>query len=89
MLHIAQTVARKQAVEEAKESSVPYRRYWTLVEKGRNDGYSDQQILAELERELERIKKDQRAGDPLFQKGVNNSKVSCVAAILKIIEELK
>lgn len=87
MAHIANTVARQQAAEKALDS--PYARYWALVEKARASGYDDELIIEELEAEAERVRYDEREGDRIFQKGLDNSKVSCLAALMSIIAEIK
>lgn len=89
MAHIAETMIRKELAVEAKNPKTSYTRYCQLVDRARAGGYSDADIIKELKEERKRISDDKREGDPLFQEGVHNSKVSCLHAISLIISELE
>lgn len=89
MEHIQTTLARKRLVDEAGDIDKAYHNYRAGVLAAQNSGMRKAAIIEELMDEMERIKLDQREGDPLFKVGVHNLKVACVAAINKIIEELK
>ncbi len=89
MQHIAETIKRKTLAEMAKNPATSYQKYTLKVEKAREAGYTTPQIIAALECEIERIKKDHRPGDPLFLQGIHNSKVACISSISVIIAELK
>ncbi len=87
MRHIAQTLIRKEAIEKAKEPSVS--KYWKKVRQAQAMGYLPEEIIKELESEKERIIADVREGDPFFQSGLENSKISCLNALTLIISDLK
>lgn len=89
LMHIAQTIARKQANLEALNEQKNYQKYMKMVERARSLGYLAEHIIKELEEERERIMKSKYEGDALFQDGVKNSKKACINAINSIISELK
>jgi len=90
MRHIQETLAKKQAVEKAKDMAAQLAKYRAQVERAQRAGYSNDQIAAELENEVAAVMADDRTSDdPLYQQGVHNAKVACVTAIRVIIAELK
>lgn len=86
MAHINNTMIRKQLVEKAKES--PYDNYKKKVDEALSLGFPKDKIIIELENEIQRIKKDIRAGDSLHMQGVLNAQNACMDAIYVLITEL-
>lgn len=89
MAHIAHTLARKKAAQEAGNTPTTYKKYRAIVDKAQAAGYSIDDIIYELEHEADSIRNDTREGDPLYLQGVANSKTACLNAITLIISELK
>lgn len=89
MMHIARTLAKKEAVQQASDEEASYRKYIDEVKKAIAYGYSMGKIIGELEKEKERIINDEREGDELVQMGVKNAKISCLVSINKIIDVLQ
>lgn len=89
MAHIAETIIRKRLAEDAKNPETSYEKYTKKVEAAKTAGYTTAEIIAALECEIERVRKDHRPGDALFLHGVNNSKLACISSISVIIAELK
>ena len=89
MEHIAETLTRKKAVEEARDTETAYQRYAEKAKKALEIGFTVPQVIEALENEIVRIQSDHRPGDPLFLHGVNNSKIACVSSISVLISELQ
>lgn len=89
MAHIAQTLARKDAVREAGNTQSSYARYTEMVKKAIENGWLMEDIVVELEGEKERIESDMREGDALFQQGMRATKTSCLNAIELVLSELR
>lgn len=89
MQHLAHTMVRKQMAAEAGNKQSSYSKYRKLVLTAKEMGFSNDQIIEELELEKNRIKKDIRVGDSIFQQGVANSQNACMVSIALIISELK
>lgn len=88
LAHINNMLIKKKLAEEAKESKTSYAKYSKLVEKARNEGHEDDEIIEELEREKERIINDYREGDPIFQSGLINAKAACLNSLELVISEI-
>ncbi len=89
MAHIAETIARKQLVEDAKKPETSYRQYKQIANEALGAGFTKEEIAESLEVVIEMIKNHNSSGDALFLQGVHNWKVSCIASIKVIIAELK
>lgn len=89
MAHIAQTLIRQQEAHEAYNPKSSYEKYTELVDNALKQGFTTEQIIAELEMEKKKIFNDQREGDAIFKSGFANVKASCLNALALIISELK
>lgn len=89
MAHLQNTLIRKQLMNEAGNKQSSYSRYRALVTRAREQGFTDEQIIHELLIEKERIKRDIRIGDSIFQQGVANSQNACMVSITLVISEIK
>lgn len=88
MMHIAHTLARKQAIKEAGDKLTTYGKYKQLILRAELNGFSKDEIVDELLKERERIEHDKRWGDALFQEGLENAQESSLNAIDKLIREI-
>lgn len=87
MAHLHNTFIKRRLAEDAAKTSID--KYEALVEKARRGGFSDEEIIAELEAEKIRVQSDLRMGDANFLQGVRNAQRSCLASIDFVISQLK
>lgn len=88
MKHIKETMARKQAANEAGNKETAYNHYKNKVAIAQKY-FKNEEIVQELEREMERVKNDKKIGDAIYLQGVANAQNACMVAIARIISELK
>ena len=82
--------ANGQLIEKKKPTT--FSKYKLLVDKAKGLGFTNQQIIEELESEKTRIMSDARMmgeKDPMIKSMARNVKVSCLAAIQVEISFLK
>lgn len=89
MAHMRNTLVRKDLANKASDKTTSYDRYKRMVDASVAEGWSNQEIVHELESEIVRIEADEREGDVLFQQGLHNAKVACISSIRVLISELK
>lgn len=89
MRYIQDTIRRKKVAEKVGDKQTTYDKYKDAVAVARERGTSDGQIIMELEDEKTRIENDTRNGDSIYNQGILNARIACIASIDLIIAEIR